>query len=99
MSFGKFGGDLLVGNFAFGDSVINAFNPTTMAFEGSIDVDVGAGNTPGGLWSLVFGGGARPRQSADAISGNRLRSGGSSLAVLRMWIFLVRARINALAAG
>jgi uncharacterized protein (TIGR03118 family) len=57
MSFGKLGGDLLVGNFAFGDSVINAFNPTTMAFEGSIDVDVGAGNTPGGLWSLVFGGG------------------------------------------
>jgi uncharacterized protein (TIGR03118 family) len=57
MGFGKFGGDLLVGNFAFGDSVINAFNPTTMAFEGSIDVDVGAGNMPGGLWSLVFGGG------------------------------------------
>jgi uncharacterized protein (TIGR03118 family) len=57
MGFGKFGGDLLVGNFAFGDSVINAFNPTTMAFEGSFDVDVGAGNTPGGLWSLVFGGG------------------------------------------
>jgi uncharacterized protein (TIGR03118 family) len=56
MSFGKFGGDLLVGNFAFGDSVINAFNPTTMAFEGSIAVDVGAGNMPGGLWSLVFGG-------------------------------------------
>jgi uncharacterized protein (TIGR03118 family) len=57
MSFGKLGGDLLVGNFAFGDSVINAFNPTTWAFEGSIDVNVGAGNTPGGLWSLAFGGG------------------------------------------
>jgi uncharacterized protein (TIGR03118 family) len=58
MSFGKFGGDLLVGNFAFGDSVINAFNPTTLAFEGSIDVDPGAGmgNTAGGLWSIVFGG-------------------------------------------
>jgi hypothetical protein len=56
MSFGKFGGDLLVGNFAFGDSVINAFNPTTWAFEGSIDVNVGAGNTAGGLWSLAFGG-------------------------------------------
>jgi uncharacterized protein (TIGR03118 family) len=56
MSFGKFGGDLLVGNFAFGESVINAFDPTTWAFEGSIDVDVGAGNTPGGLWSLAFGG-------------------------------------------
>jgi uncharacterized protein (TIGR03118 family) len=57
MSFGKLGGDLLVGNFAFGDSVINAFNPTAWAFEGSINVNPGAGNTPGGLWSLAFGGG------------------------------------------
>jgi uncharacterized protein (TIGR03118 family) len=57
MSFGKFGGDLLVGNFAFGDSVIDAFDPTTWAFEGSIDIDSGAGNTSGGLWSLAFGGG------------------------------------------
>jgi uncharacterized protein (TIGR03118 family) len=57
MSFGKLGGDLLVGNFASGDSVINAFNPTTWAFEGSINVNPGAGNTPGGLWSLAFGGG------------------------------------------
>jgi uncharacterized protein (TIGR03118 family) len=56
MSFGKFGGDLLVGNFAFGDSVINAFNPTTWAFEGTIPVNVGS-NMPGGLWSLAFGGG------------------------------------------
>ena len=58
-SFGKFGGDLLVGNFSFVPGVadvINAFNPTTWAFEGSIDVNPGAGNTPGGLWSLVFGG-------------------------------------------
>jgi uncharacterized protein (TIGR03118 family) len=57
MSFGKFGGDLLIGNFAFGDSVINAFDPSTWAFEGSIDIDPGAGNTAGGLWSLAFGGG------------------------------------------
>ena len=28
--------------FAFGDSVIDAFNPTTWAFEGSIDVNPGA---------------------------------------------------------
>lgn len=56
-NWGQFGGDLLVGNFAFGDSVIDAFNPTTWAFEGSIDVNPGAGNTPGGLWSLAFGGG------------------------------------------
>ena len=59
-SFGKFGGDLLVGNFSFVPGVadvINAFNPVTDALVGSIDVDVGAGNTAGGLWSLAFGGG------------------------------------------
>ena len=36
--------------------VINAFNPMTDALVGSIDVNPGAGNTAGGLWSLVFGG-------------------------------------------
>jgi uncharacterized protein (TIGR03118 family) len=59
-SFGKFGGDLLVGNFSFQPGVadvINAFNPTTWAFEGSIDVNPGAGNLRDGLWSLAFGGG------------------------------------------
>jgi uncharacterized protein (TIGR03118 family) len=54
-SFGTFGGDLLVGNFSFVDSEINAFNPTTGAFLGMIPVDPGSGNTPGGLWSLEFG--------------------------------------------
>jgi uncharacterized protein (TIGR03118 family) len=56
--FGQFGGDLLVGNFSFtnGD-VINAFNATTGKFDGFIDVNPGAGNTPGGLWDLMFGGG------------------------------------------
>ena len=58
-SFGNFGGDLLVGNFSFVPGmadVINAFNPVTDALVGSIDVNPGAGNTAGGLWSLVFGG-------------------------------------------
>ena len=56
--FGQFGGDLLVGNFSFtnGD-VINAFNATTGMFEGFIDVNPGTGNTSGGLWDLMFGGG------------------------------------------
>ena len=54
-SFGTFGGDLLVGNFSFVDSEINAFNPTTGAFLSMIPVDPGSGNTPGGLWSLEFG--------------------------------------------
>jgi uncharacterized protein (TIGR03118 family) len=62
MSFGKFGGDLLVGNFSFVSGVadvINAFNPMTDALAGSIDVNPGTamGNTAGGLWSIVFGGG------------------------------------------
>jgi uncharacterized protein (TIGR03118 family) len=59
-SFGKLGGDLLVGNFSFVPGVadmINAFNPVTDALVGSIEVNPGAGNTPGGLWSIVFGGG------------------------------------------
>jgi uncharacterized protein (TIGR03118 family) len=59
-SFGQFGGDLLVGNFSFVPGmadVINAFNPVTDALVGSIDVNPGAGNTMGGLWSIVFGGG------------------------------------------
>jgi uncharacterized protein (TIGR03118 family) len=57
-SFGPFGGDLLVGNFSSVDSGINAFNPLTGAFLGSILIDVGSGNTPGGLWALMFGTGS-----------------------------------------
>ena len=34
--FGPFGGDLLVGNFSFADSEINAFDATTGKFEGTI---------------------------------------------------------------
>jgi uncharacterized protein (TIGR03118 family) len=56
--FGAFGGDLLVGNFSFVASEINAFEPVTGAFEGSIPINVGAGNTPGGLWGFMFGSGA-----------------------------------------
>jgi uncharacterized protein (TIGR03118 family) len=55
--FGQFGGDLLVGNQSHVDSEINTFNPATGAFEGSIAIDPGAGNLPGGLWAIGFGGG------------------------------------------
>src|ERR1700727_1368526 len=58
--------------FAFGDSVIDAFNPTTWAFEGSIDVKPGAGNAPGGLWSLAFGSGGKGCQRA-GIAGDHHR--------------------------
>jgi uncharacterized protein (TIGR03118 family) len=55
--FGQFGGDLLVGNFSFINPGISAFDPVTGAFLGTIPIDVGLGNTPGGLWALGFGGG------------------------------------------
>jgi uncharacterized protein (TIGR03118 family) len=55
-NWGQFGGDLLVGNFAFGDSVLDALNPTTFALEGTIAINDG-GQSPGGLWTLAFGGG------------------------------------------
>jgi uncharacterized protein (TIGR03118 family) len=70
--FGPFSGDLLVGNFSFAASEINAFNPTTGAFVGSIPINVG-GNTPGGLWGLSFGNGvtgaANTLYFADGING------------------------------
>jgi uncharacterized protein (TIGR03118 family) len=53
-SFGQFGGDLLVGNFSFLHSFISAFDPTTGAFLGMILINVD-GQTPGGLWALMFG--------------------------------------------
>jgi len=54
--FGPLSGDLLVGNFSFVDSGINAFDPVTGAFRGSIPIDTGPAR-PGGLWDLTFGGG------------------------------------------
>jgi uncharacterized protein (TIGR03118 family) len=46
--FGPFGGDLLVGNFSYINSEINAFTPGGI-FVGTIPIAVGLGNTPGGL--------------------------------------------------
>jgi uncharacterized protein (TIGR03118 family) len=54
--FGPFANDLLVGNFSFDASEINAFDPVSGAFLGTLAVDVG-GNMPGGLWDLIFGNG------------------------------------------
>ena len=75
-SFGEFGGDLLIGNFSFAASEINAFDPLTGAFLGTIPIDVGAGNTPGGLWALSFGnggngGGLNTLYFTDGINGER----------------------------
>ena len=54
--FGPFGGDLLVGNFSFLDSEINVFNASG-TLVGTIHVNPGADQMPGGLWDLTFGGG------------------------------------------
>jgi hypothetical protein len=55
--FGEFSNDLVVGNFSYDNSEINAFDPTSGAFLGTTPVDVDMGNTPGGLWDLSFGSG------------------------------------------
>jgi len=52
-SFGSFGGDLIVGNFGNGE--INAFNPTTGAFLGTIMNGGGNPIVNSGLWALDFG--------------------------------------------
>lgn len=53
-SFGRFGSDLLVGNFSFLHSEINAFDPTDGKFRGTLRIDAG-NNLPGGLWTIAFG--------------------------------------------
>jgi uncharacterized protein (TIGR03118 family) len=54
--WGQFSGDLLVGNFSFLHSEINAFDLQTHQFEGTIPI-VAEGHRPGGLWALTFGSG------------------------------------------
>ena len=55
--FGDFGGDLLVGNFSFAVSEINAFDPVTGAFLGVISNSAGNPIVNSGLWALAFGNG------------------------------------------
>jgi len=71
-TFGQFGGDLLVGNFSFDASEINAFDPTTGAFEGTVmkfdatDAALNC-NSPGGLWGFMFGSGATAGGDPDTL--------------------------------
>jgi hypothetical protein len=51
--FGKYGGDLLIGNF--GDGVINAFDPKTFALVGSLNTSTGTPIANIGLWEIFFG--------------------------------------------
>jgi uncharacterized protein (TIGR03118 family) len=52
--FGPFGGDLLVGNFSYSLGEIDAYNPATGAFLGTLDSNAAWQ----GLWALTFGNGA-----------------------------------------
>jgi uncharacterized protein (TIGR03118 family) len=63
-TFGQFGGDLLVGNF--GDGLINAFNPVTGAFLGTLLDGAGHSIVNSGLWALHF------RDPASTFSSNTL---------------------------
>jgi uncharacterized protein (TIGR03118 family) len=56
-SFGQFGGDLLVGNFAYNSSEINAFDPATGTFLGTLTDVNGKPFLNPGLWTLTFGSG------------------------------------------
>jgi uncharacterized protein (TIGR03118 family) len=56
-TFGQFGGDLLVGNKANGQ--INAFDPTTGAFLGTLMNASGQPIANPGLWGLAFGTGSQ----------------------------------------
>ena len=53
--FGPFSGDLLVGNF--GDGAINAYDPRTGAFRGTLQNKDGNQIKVNGLWALRFGNG------------------------------------------
>ena len=57
--FGKFSGDLLVGNF--GNGMINAFEPESdgsYRFDGRLENPDGSALRIGGLWALQFGNGS-----------------------------------------
>jgi len=55
--FGALSGDLLVGNF--GDGMINAYDPASGAFEGTLDDATGKPILIPGLWGIDFGNGAQ----------------------------------------
>ncbi|HEV7432079.1 MAG TPA: TIGR03118 family protein [Steroidobacteraceae bacterium] len=62
--FGRFGGALLVGNF--GDGAINAFDPVSGKFLGSLSDGAGKKLHLDGLWGIAFGNGVAG-QATDAL--------------------------------
>jgi hypothetical protein len=57
-SFGRFGGDLLIGNNG-GNNWINAFDPSHGTFRGTLTLASGQPFSENNLWSLSFGNGAK----------------------------------------
>ena len=73
--FGRFCSDLLIGNYSYLHSEINAFDPTNGNFHGTLSIDTGS-NLPGGLWYIGFGVGGNNGSPdtlyfADGINGER----------------------------
>ncbi len=56
-AFGGFGGDLLVGNFSYAVAEINAFDPITGAYLGTVADRSGTDLVNAGLWAIAFGNG------------------------------------------
>jgi len=54
-NFGPFSGDVLIGNF--GDGAINAFDPESGKFLGTVKLSNGTAFVQGGLWGIAFGNG------------------------------------------
>ena len=52
--FRRFSNDVLVGNFSYRNSEINAFIPSNGNLHGTIPIDTG-GHPAGGLWTIDFG--------------------------------------------
>jgi uncharacterized protein (TIGR03118 family) len=78
-TFGSFSGDVLIGNF--GDGTINAFDPASGQFVGTVKMSNGAAFVQQGLWGIAFGNGldnqpvntlffaAGPNSEADGVYG------------------------------
>ena len=60
-SFGRYGGSLLIGNF--GDGAINAFDPMSGEFRGTLRDHAGKPLQIDGLWGLAFGNGVQAQPS------------------------------------
>ena len=52
--FRRFSNDVLIGNFSYLHSEINAFIPSNRTLHRTIPIDTG-GHPPGGLWAIEFG--------------------------------------------